>query len=211
MHNPWECAGRGGRPHQPVARAGQVLVDRQLEDLDPALDSRLERREGVVEDDLRGLDEGRLLLELGVVVPGAQDVGQLGEGGAQLRDRLIRRALAGVEQLDEATRLRGDLRDALAHHAAADDAHTVRHRGGGRHNRRRLKRHADLQNGRHDSALQNTKQTTLGQVTDAPTNAAASLAFMQTKAPPCAPSAARGSISFVGIQLTIVLHCRTWL
>ena len=55
------------------------LVDRELEDLDLAVELGLERREDVVQDELRDLGEGRLELELGVVVGGAQDVDELGE------------------------------------------------------------------------------------------------------------------------------------
>ena len=64
------------------------LVDGQAEDLDVPVHLRRQRRDGVRDQQVRDLREGRLQLELGVVVGGAQDVGQLGEhlGRVDLRE-----------------------------------------------------------------------------------------------------------------------------
>ena len=72
-----EAEGRDRRLHL-VDRLVD-LVDRHVEDLDAVLDPRGERGQDVVQDQLRDLGEGGLVLELRVRVGGAENLDELGE------------------------------------------------------------------------------------------------------------------------------------
>ena len=105
-------ADGGAGPLAVVAERGQRrhllvdvlldLIDGQVEDLDVAVHGRLEGLEQVVEHQLRHLHEGRLHAQLGVAVGGAQDVGQLGEGGVAVDGLEGRREVADVASYDVA-------------------------------------------------------------------------------------------------------------
>ena len=72
----------------------------RLEDLDVAVQRRLQRRQEVVEDELRHLHEGRLHVELGVPLRDPEDVGELGDD---------RRRIDGGQGLHQVPEVAADL------------------------------------------------------------------------------------------------------
>ena len=74
------CCSRARRPVGFISSIGLLdLVDREPEDLDAVHLLERERAEDVGQDQLRHLDEGRLLLELRVRLGRPEDLDQLGE------------------------------------------------------------------------------------------------------------------------------------